>query len=339
MSVNIHEIAELAGVSIATVSRALNNTGPIREKTKNKILAIAEAYQYKPNLIAKSLTTKQTNTIGLILPDLVDEFFMSIIHGIEKEAYNANRYVLVSSSHSQRNVVETLLEFMATGRVDGVILMAPEMDFDITQMVEKNKKPIVLLNRLKDHEKLVCFSINNYQGALSVTEHLAQHGYQKIAIIQGPSGNCDADDRFRGYLDALKKHHLPFYPQLAITGNFTMRSGYYAFNRLMSQSQKPDAIFASNDMMAIGAFQAAKSYKLSIPKDIALAGFDDIFASRLLIPRLTTVHVPINELGTKAIQYLLKMISGELDPKFPYFEELTTGLMIGGSCGCEPVSS
>ena len=331
---NINEIAKKAGVSVATVSRALSGIGSIREETRRKILQIAQENHYKPNPIARSLSKSRTDTIGVILPELVDEFFMDIVRGIDEEAYRANRFVMVSSSHSQRNIVETLLEFMSSGRVDGVIVMEPQLHKELAALVIKSKRPLVLINCSRDINDVVSFNINNYQGAFTITEHLIQHGYRNIGFISGPAGNCDADERLRGFKDALKKFQLPVNNALIVPGDFKVRSGYYGFMRLISQQQKPDAIFAANDMMALGVYEAAKSANLTIPQDIAIAGFDDVFLSKLLTPRLTTVHVPIVELGNKAMRYLLKMVDGKVDPHEPYREDLSTGLMIGGSCGC-----
>jgi LacI family transcriptional regulator len=335
VDINIIEIARRAGVSTATVSRALNNNGPVRDETRQKVLQIARELNYKPNPIARSLSRKQTDTIGVILPELVDEFFMEIIRGIDETAYRANRYVMLSSFHSQRNIVETLLEFMGSGRVDGVILMAPQMQTDLSSLVTKSKKPVVLLNVNNTIQDSVCFNIDNYHGAFSITKHLIDHGYQRIGMILGPEGNCDAEERFRGFSDALSKHNLAIENSLIIQGDFTAKSGYYGFGRLMNQEHKPDAIFAANDMMAVGCFEAAKSSNTKIPADVAIVGFDDIYLGRLLSPQLTTVHVPISELGSKAIRYLLRMINHEVDSNQPYREELSTGLVIGGSWGCK----
>lgn len=339
MNVDIKEIARKAGVSIATVSRSLNGKGPVREETRQKILQIAREYNYKPNSIARGLSRRQTDTIGVILPELMGEFFMDIIHSIDEEAHRTNRFVMISSSHSQRNMVETLIEFMGSGRVDGVILMAPEMDKSLAELLKKSKRPIVLLNASKQLNTVASFNINNYQGAMSIVEHLIGHGFRNIAFIKGPQGNCDANERYKGYADALEKHNLPLQEELIIAGNFTLRAGYYGFMRLMSQPQKPQAIFAANDMMALGAYEAARASHIQIPNDVAITGFDDIFLTRLLNPRLTTVHVPITELGSKAVRHLLKMISGEVNPTQSFREELSAGVVIGGSCGCASTAS
>jgi DNA-binding LacI/PurR family transcriptional regulator len=334
MKTNIKVVAKRAGVSIATVSRAFNEQELVREDTRNKIIQIARDLNYKPSPIARGLSTKITDTIGVILPDLVGEFFMDIIHGIDEEAYKANQYVMVSSSHSQRNMVETLIEFMASGRVDGVILMAPQMHREVAEFLKKSKRPIVLINSCPDLTDAVSFQIDNYQGAYSIVEHLIGHGYKEIAIIKGPAENCDSQERYSGFLDALHKNNLSSKSSFEVSGDFGIKSGYYAFMRLMSQSKKPDAIFISNDMMAVGAYEAAKVSNIHIPHDVALVGFDDIYLSKLLNPRLTTVHVPISELGAKAVNYLIRIINGEVNAKQTYKEVLSTGLVIGGSCGC-----
>lgn len=331
---NINVVAKKAGVSIATVSRAFNEKQLVREETRNKIIRIAKELNYKPSPIARGLSKKTTDTIGVILPDLVGEFFMDIIHGIDEEAYKANRFVMVSSSHSQRNMIETLIDFMASGRVDGVILMAPQMHKDVEDFLRKAKRPLVLINSCSDLTNVVNFQIDNYQGAFNCVEHLISHGYKKIAIIKGPSANCDAQERYLGYVDALNKHNIEHTNSFEVSGDFQIESGYHGFMRLMSLTNKPEAIFISNDMMALGAYDAAKMLNLKIPTDVALTGFDDIYLSKLLNPRLTTVHVPIYELGAKAVNYLIKMIEGRVNTKIIHKEVLSTGLVIGGSCGC-----
>ena len=335
--VNMQKIAEMAGVSIATVSRVLNGNNHVRPETRRKILQIVRRYNYKPNSMARGLSLKRTDTLGVILPELVDEFFMEIIRGIDMEAYRAGQYLMVSSSHSQRNMVETLLDLMSGGRVDGLILMAPTMGAELITAVETSPKPIVLLNARRDLNGGVRFNVNNYQGAFAVVEHLIrEHGYERIGIIQGPIGNCDAEERFRGFQDALKVNGIPLRKELVVQGEFTAKSGYYGFVRLASQSERPRAVFAANDMMAVGAYEAAKNLGIAIPEEIAIVGFDDITLGRFLVPPLTTVHVPMVELGSKAVRYLLKMINHEVDADLPYQEDLPTGLVIGGSCGCTP---
>ncbi|NOY76545.1 MAG: LacI family transcriptional regulator [Calditrichaeota bacterium] len=331
----IREIARLAGVSVATVSRVINGKGPVKEKTRRRILEIMKEHNYVPNPIARSLSTHHTDTIGVILPELVDEFFSDLIRGMDVEATKSNKYLMVTGSHSKKNIAETLLEFMTSGRVDGVIVMAPLLHREISELLAFAKCPVVMINSCLDEEQVVSFNINNIQGAEMITKHLIGHGFERIGMILGPKNNFDAEQRFAGFKKAIESAGLTIENSLLIPGDFATKSGFEAFYELLQRSPKPEAIFAANDMMAIGAYEAARKMGVRIPEDVAIAGFDDIFISRFLKPRLTTVHVPIVELGQKAMKYLLKMIEGEVDSTKPYREDMETKIVIGGSCGCD----
>jgi DNA-binding LacI/PurR family transcriptional regulator len=336
MKIDIHKVASKAGVSIATVSRALNGSTLVKSNTKEKILKIVDELNYIPNPIARSLSKKSTETIGVVLPDLVGEFFMDFIHSIDEEAYKQNWHVLISSSHSQRNIIETLIELMGSGRVDGVILMAPLIQNEVSEIIQKSKTPVVLINTCGDFKKIDQIKINNFQGAFNIVEHFIKvHKYKKIGIINGPKGNCDAEERLAGYLNALKKYKVRRDDSLIMNGDFDPESGVLGFTTLMNQKVKPEAIFAANDMMAVGAYEAAKELGYKIPEDIAIAGFDDIYLSRFLNPRLTTIHVPITDLGSKAVKYLLNRINKKERNGKVHFEVLPIELVIGGSCGCK----
>ncbi len=333
MKIDIHKVALKAGVSIATVSRALNNSNLVKPNTKAKILKIVDDLNYIPNPIARSLSKQSTETIGVVLPDLVGEFFMDFIHSIDEEAYKRGWHVLISSSHSQRNIIETLIELMGSGRVDGVILMAPQIQTEVSEIIQKSKTPIILVNTCGDFQKLDQIKVDNFKGSFNVVEHFIKiHKYKKIGIIKGPKGNCDAEERFSGYLSALKKYKIKKDPSLIANGSFDVESGCVAFTTLMNQKIRPDAIFVANDMMAVGAYESAKELSIKIPDDVAIAGFDDIYLSQFLIPRLTTVRVPVMELGCRAVKYLLDKINKK-DNKV-HFEVLPVELDIGGSCGC-----
>ena len=335
MKIDIHKVALKAGVSIATVSRALNNSELVKPDTKAKIQKIVDDLNYIPNPIARSLSKQSTETIGVVLPDLVGEFFMDFIHGIDEEAYKRNWHVLISSSHSQRNLIETLMELMGSGRVDGLILMAPKFQDGIFEIISKSKTPVILVNTCGDFNGTSQIKIDNFKGAYDIVEHLIKvHNYKKIGMINGPKNNCDAEERFAGYLSALKKNKIIQDPSLIVNGGFDVDTGCIGFTTLMNQKIKPDAIFAANDMMALGAYEVAKELGYKIPSDVAIAGFDDIFLSQFLTPRLTTVHVPIYDLGSKAVKYLLAAINRNKKRQI-HFEVHPTEIVIGGSCGCK----
>ncbi|MBK8946901.1 MAG: LacI family DNA-binding transcriptional regulator [Ignavibacteriae bacterium] len=334
-NINIETIAKEAGVSTATVSRALSGSLSIKDSTKENILKIANKFEYRPSHFARSLSTKKTDTIGLILPGLDGDFFMSVIHNIDDEVHKANKYLMVSSTNSQRDEIDTVIEFMATGRVDGILLMAPKLNKRIELISKKKQTPIVFLNSSKSINNIVNFTVDNFNGAKSVVEHLISHGYKKIAMIKGPKGNCEAEERFRGFQKALEENELILNNNFIYDGDFTIDSGYQGFLNLVNQKNKPDAIFAANDMTAVGIYQGAKSLKLNIPNDLAVAGFDNIYISQIISPILTTVKVPIGLLASNAVQYLLKMINKEVDQNLPLLHNLGTSLIIGESCGCK----
>ncbi|MFZ1289586.1 MAG: LacI family DNA-binding transcriptional regulator [Melioribacteraceae bacterium] len=334
-NINILTIAKEAGVSTATVSRALSGSLSIKDSTREKILKVADQFEYRPSHLARSLSTKRTDTIGLILPELDGDFFMNVIHNIDDEVHKANKYLMVSSTYSHRDEIETVIEFMATSRVDGIILMAPKLNKRIELISKKKQTPIVFLNTSKSINNIVNFTVDNFNGAKSIVEHLISHGFKKIGMIKGPEGNCEAEERFKGYQKALEENALNFSKDLIYNGDFTVNSGYNGFINLFNQKNKPDAIFAANDMMAVGIYQAVKYLKLVIPNDIAVAGFDNIFLSQIISPRLTTVKVPIGLLASNAVQYLLKMINKEVDKSLPLSHNLGTSLIIGESCGCK----
>lgn len=333
MKININEIARRAGVSIATVSRALNNSQAINKETQKKILEIAEEYNYKPNPIARSLSKQRTETVGVVLSDMNSEFFTEIIRGIDDEALRANYFLMVSTIQNQRNLNETFSEFMDSGRVDGIILMADMLHRDILSIIKKSEKPVILLNAAPVVGDYICFNINFFQGTMAVIDHLYDHGHRIISFIAGPQDIYRFDELLRGYETALRNHEIPIRENFMIKSRNSLQSGYNAFMRLAHYIEDIDAIFCANDLLAAGAYEAAQSLNIRIPQDVAIVGFDNQKFSQHMVPRLTTVHLPFYELGSKAMQYMLKMIDRNVPQKQRFKEELSPGLVIGGSCG------
>jgi len=334
MKIDIKEVAKRAGVSIATVSRVFSNSDAVKPETKAKVLKISRQLNYVPNPIARSLSKQSTETIGVILPDLAGEFFMEIIHGIDEAAYKHNWFVIVSSSHSKRNILETLVEFMGSGRVDGVVLMAPQIDERMNEIIKKSRRPIVFINAGNELKDFVNVKIDNFNSAYNVVEHfIKKHKFNKIGFVEGPSNNFDAIERAKGYYKALADNKIKINGELVHSGEFTVESGYSGFKTLIQGKVKPEAIFFANDMMAVGAYQAAKEMNINIPADIAIAGFDDIILDQFLVPRLTTAHVPTLDLGSKAVTHLIDIIKKK--KKKTLMEILPANLVVGGSCGCK----
>lgn len=332
MRVTIKEVAQAAGVSTATVSRVLNKVGPVDNETRRRVEEAAKELSYVPNALGRSLSTRRTEALGMLLPDLYGEFFSDVIRGADETAQQNRYHLLVSSAHNNREKIATTLQ-MLRGRVDGLVIMSPHIDAQTLNANVPKNLPTVLLNcRIKD----VAFNsinIDNFDGARRMVQHLVEHGHRRIAIIKGTEKNLDAEERLAGYVQAIGDAGIDPSESIVMEGNFMDSSGYEAAQKILALSPRPTAIFASNDSMAIGALSALREVGVSVPHEMALAGFDDIPIARYLTPALTSVHVPISDLGAMAIQRLLQVMRAKNDHQ-PEHSLLPTTLAIRESCGC-----
>lgn len=325
-------IAEKANVSIATVSRALNNDECVTSETSKKILQIATELNYKPNLAARNFVKKKSNTIGLILPDISDEFFTDIIRGVDEITYKNDYYTMVASSHKYRTLTDSIIALSDNGLVGGLIILVSALTDEIINILKIIKIPVVLIGSGKQEYEFDTVAIDNYQGAFAATEYLIKKkGYNKIAHITGPSENEDVKLRKKGFIDACKKNGVIIDKSYIVEGNFTIDSGYHAFIQLYGLPVKPQAIFAANDMMALGCYDAANYFNVKIPDDIGLVGFDDIFISKYINPGLTTVRVQIDEVGRTAASILVGKLNGTNGQVHPLIK-IPTELIIRDSC-------
>jgi LacI family transcriptional regulator len=334
LSASIKEVALKAGVSIATVSRVINDKGPVAVETRQRILAAIEQLRYVPHGAARSLITNQTDTIGVLLPDLYGEFFSEVIRGIDLAARRSGFHVLISGFHSDRAEIEAVLRALR-GRVDGLIVLSPDVDAQGLRRNLPETLPVVLLNtRVKGREGAAFDAINvdNYGGAFAMARHLASLGHRRIALICGPAENADARERLRGYRDAQRAEGIAPPPALEVPGDFSEESGYRAGQRLLTLEPRPEAVFAANDSMAIGCLFALREAGVEVPGGIALAGFDDIPIARYVTPSLSSVHVPIAELGTRAMERLLHAVEHKNEHERRQ-ETVPTTLVVRGSCG------
>ena len=331
-SVSIKDVAKRARVSVATVSRALNDKGPVKDETKQRILEAAEALRYVPHGAARSLITNRTHTIGVLLPDVYGEFFSELIRGIDTTARRAGYHLLVSGFHSAPGEVEAVLRAMR-GRVDGLVAMSPDVGPETLRRNLPESLPLVLLNgspEAKAHG-FAGIRIDNLGGALAMGRHLIGLGHRAIAFLAGPEANRDAEERRRGFREALDEAGLVALPALELAGDFTEESGYRAGRELLALPLRPTAIFAANDSMAIGCLLALREAGVRVPEDSALGGFDDIPISRFISPPLTTVRVAIADLGTRAMERLLLAFAGSVGE--PLEELAPATLIVRGSCG------
>jgi LacI family transcriptional regulator len=328
--VTIQDVADAVQVSIATVSRALNGIGNVTEETRRKVLEAAARLGYIPHSGARSLSTRQTNCIGAVLPDLHGEFFSELIRGIDRVARSHGLHLLLSCSHSDVDELAAALRAMR-GRVDGLLVMSPHVDAEVLSGNIPSSTPAVLMNTPHDGERYASLTVDNYGGARAMIQHLVGRGHRRIALITGPEGNFDSRERLRGSLDALVELVPEASPQI-LRGDFSEQSGYRAGRLLLSMAERPDAIFAANDMMALGCVFALNEGGVAVPGDIAIAGFDDIPIARCVSPPLTTVRVRIAELGELALERLLLGIAEEGRDKVST-QTLGTEVIVRSSCG------
>jgi LacI family transcriptional regulator len=325
----IKEVAARAGVSVATVSRALNGIGPVKQATLDRVREAARTLRFVPHSGARSLSTKTTHTVGLVLPDLHGEFFSEVIRGADLAARRRGYHLLVSGSHNNADDMAAVLRAMR-GRVDGLVLMSPELAVENILSELPAAMPLVTVSG--EAKRFASVTIDNYGGARTVIRHLAALAHQRIAFIAGPAGNADAAERLRGYREACKTHLVACSPELEIPGDFSEASGYAAALKILEMKPRPTAIFAANDAMAVGALFALREHEVRVPEDMAIVGFDDIPIARYVTPRLTTVTVAIAELGRRALEVLLDTAMNK-DSRRPPRETLSTTLVVRESCG------
>ncbi len=321
MSITIKDVARQANVSVATVSRALNGHENVAEAVRKRVIHVASELRYSPHHAARSLSSRRTHTIGVVLPDLHGEFFSELMRGIDQVARERGLHLLVSSYHGHPEEQGAALRAMR-GRVDGLLVMSPYVantDF-LTENLTPSLPAMLINTQLPgtDHASL---SIDNYGGARAMMQHLVEAGHRRIAFIAGPEDNFDAHERLRGYRDVLAES-LPDAQAWVLQGDFDEASGHRAGRELLAAEIRPDAVFAANDMMALGCLFAFNQAGVQLPRDIALVGFDDIPLARYVYPSLTTMRVNIAELGGRALRALLDLPQSPPPQQEPLTPEL-----------------
>jgi len=329
MAVTIRDVARAAGVSVASVSRALNGRENVTEETRRRVMEAAARLRYRPNDAARSLITRRTRSIGAVLPELHGEFFCELIGGVDAAARAAGLHLLVSCSHGDADEAAAALRALQ-GRVDGLLVMSPHVDAAFLEHTLPARLPAVMLNAPRVESRFPILNVDDHGGALAMTRHLLALGHRRIAMIGGPRGRFDADERRRGFLDALAQTGDGLDPVL-LDGDHSERSGYEAGRRLAAARDRPDAVFAANDMMAIGCLLAFADAGIAVPSQVAVAGFDDVPIARYVTPQLTTVRVRIADLGRAALVRLVAEIEETPDATAP--DLLPCELVVRASCG------
>jgi len=327
--VTIRDVASAARVSVATVSRVLNGSGSVTGATRNRVEQAVARLAYVPDGAARSLSTRRTRSVGVLLPDLYGEFFSELIRGIDRAVRARGLHLLLSCSHGDAAEARAALEALR-GRVDGMLIMSPYVDGKVLAASLPASTPTVLMNAHPEAGRYSTIDIDNAGGAAALMRHLVGRGFRRIAFIAGPEHNIDAQGRLAGYRNALRDL-LPGAAPQVLRGDFSEESGYRAGRQLISLSERPDAVFAANDMMAVGCLFALSEAGVAVPDEIALAGFDDVPIARFVTPPLTTVRIRIAELGELALERLVTAIDAADSDKVTR-QMLRTELVVRGSC-------
>ncbi|MET0308060.1 MAG: LacI family DNA-binding transcriptional regulator [Sphingomonas sp.] len=302
----IRDVARRAAVSIASVSRALNGLDNVRAETRERVIAAAAELGYVPHAGARSLSLSRSHAIGVVLPDLHGEFFSECVRGMDREASRRGYVLLLSNMHDDSEQAALALRAMR-GRVDGLLVMAPHISPESLERALPQTLPAVLINAPGDFGAHPSLRFDNMAGADAIVRHLVESGYRRIVHIAGPEGNVDAQERAEGYRRAMDRH-APGMPQRIIAGDFNEEAGVAAARTILAGSGPCDAVFAANDMMALGCLHALRSAGKQVPGDIAVAGFDDVPLARYMA--LTTVRVRIAEIGARAVSRLIDLLDG-----------------------------
>ncbi len=312
----IYEIAKKLGVSTATVSRALNNKGYVRRELKEQILATAEELGYVPNSLARSLASGLTKVISLIVPDIVNSFFALVARGVEDMAYNHGYSLIICNTDGLKAKERKYVRIARERQVDGIIFIGSIVSKDYLEELVQARIPIVIADRYVDGLNVDMVVNDNLKGAKDAVSHLIRLGHQAIATIRGPQNTQTGIDRYIGYVEAMEEHFLQIRPEWVRDGDYKERSGYIETRRLLDLEERPTAIFAANDLMALGALTAIEEANLQVPQDIAVVGYDDIPLAAKVRPRLTTVAQPKYELGQQAMERLIwRLSNGDVEKR------------------------
>jgi LacI family transcriptional regulator, fructose operon transcriptional repressor len=301
---SIKDVAKTAGVSTATVSRVLANNAPIKPETRDRVLKAVADLNYRPNLIARSLRAQKSAKIGLVVSDIRNPFFTAIGRAVEDAAYGQGYSVLMCNTDEDPEKEELYLKLLYDENVAGVIF-SPTHQFNISAQTYNQKMPFVIIDRAVGSNEVDMVLLDNVTAAYELTEHLISNGCKKLAGLFGDASTT-GQERSRGFHKALKDHHLN--PVAAHFISPRIQQGYETAMDLLSQPNRPDAIFTSNSMLTAGAYQAARDSKLNVPTDVAIVGFDETTWGALVDPPITVIAQPTEEIGRTATELLFQRI-------------------------------
>ncbi|PKM54829.1 MAG: LacI family transcriptional regulator [Firmicutes bacterium HGW-Firmicutes-5] len=313
MKVTIKHIAELAGVSIATVSKVINHKDEkITHQTRDRVLEVIKEQGYIPNRVASSMVTKRTKTLGLMIPDITNPFFPELARGVEDGANEMGYTLILCNSDNDLQKEESYLEMLQEKMVDGIIFTASSRRTTMSSAFLKLTIPVVSVDREIEGLKLEGkITVDNEKGAFEAVCYLLEKGYRKIYHISGPLLSKTAKDRYAGFIRAHKEKGIMPIEDHLLEGNYTSTWGYDYTKKLIEEQVDFDSLFCGNDLIALGAYKALHEKNIRIPEDIGIIGFDDIYMAEIVSPGLTTVRQPSYSMGYKAAEMMLDRIKNK----------------------------
>jgi DNA-binding LacI/PurR family transcriptional regulator len=305
----IYEVARSAGVSIATVSRVANATGPVRPQTAARVHAAMRRVGYRPDALARGLAAHRSRTIGLLISDILHPYFADIVRGAQTQAELAEYAVLLGDASVHTAETDLLVRRLLERRVDGLIVASDRTTSEYAKQLRSEDVPVVCINGSREQFPRAV-QIDNRAGVALAIEHLAGLGHQRIAHVAGPTGTATSDERIAGYRAALRRAGLRYAAELVASGDGRLDESRAAARTLLALPEPPTAIFAYNDRSAFGCYQAIRAAGLCVGADVSVVGFDDIVMAEWVDPPLTTVHQPRIEMGRTAVDLLLRILNG-----------------------------
>lgn len=328
----IDDVARQAGVSISTVSRVLNRNVPVSEEVVSKVEAAMRALRYTPRAAARNLATQRTKTLGLLLAEIVGDFFSPLLSGIESVAAEHGFDLLISTA-GRRGPQDVIPGPFSKRNADGLLVFAGSLTDEGVRDTHSLGVPMVLLHQSAPEGLAIpCVTIENKAATRVIVEHLiVKHHRRRILFLTGIPNNQDGYWREMGYREALSRHNLPIDTRLIVPGHFDRHIAQASIEQVLQEGLEFDAVFTGDDEAAVGVYTALRNAHRNIPKDVAVVGFDDQSLAQVLQPALTTVHVPIEQVGMQATRSLIQLIhTGAVEP----LTLLPTTLVIRSSCGC-----
>ncbi|WP_199616161.1 LacI family DNA-binding transcriptional regulator [Paenibacillus alkalitolerans] len=305
MKATIYDVAKAAGVSIATVSNAINGKGKISKERREQILKIMEQLDYQPSLIASALVGKKTFTLGLLIPDISNPFFGEIARAIEDQAHQSGYSVIICSTDNKDERVERYISLLEQKSVDGIIIGTGIDNIEILKRLETRSIPFVMISRETAAIAADTVVTDDYIGGMLAAQHLAGLGHRRLAILSENLKVSSSRERIRGFKQGLSDLNVPFDDSGIVICEYRVEEGRRGADELLSRGDKPTAIFCCNDLLAIGAMQAAKKSGVKVPDDLSIVGFDDTILAGVTDPPLTSVAQPIERMGKQAFELLI----------------------------------